>query len=83
MKIIHTLAKVKNGKLIVESCDSNLSESQEVEVVIIIPGEQQQAEFNQVRQEMQKSFQGAGIDSREKILNLINEVKIELFNERQ
>jgi predicted nucleic acid-binding protein len=79
MKIIHTSAKVKNGQLIVENCDSDLSESQEVKVVIIVPGEKQQAEFDLARQEMQKSFQEAGIETHEQILNLINEVKADFF----
>ncbi|MEA5511490.1 hypothetical protein VB715_17090 [Crocosphaera sp. UHCC 0190] len=41
-----------------------------------------QEEFNQVRQDMQEAFKRAGIETREQILELIHEVKLELLKER-
>ena len=50
-------------------------------MIIIVKKEGKQDDFDHARQEMQLAFKNAGITNREKILNLIKEVKQELFEE--
>jgi hypothetical protein len=82
MQIIQSKAKIKNGQIILESHPQELLDNQEIEVVIIVKEANQQEEFKQARQEMQTAFKEAGIKTREQILELIQEVKLELINER-
>jgi hypothetical protein len=82
MQIIQSKAKIKNGQIILESPPQELLDNQEIEVVIIVKEANQQEEFKQARQEMQTAFKEAGIKTREQILELIQEVKLELINER-
>lgn len=82
MKLIQTKANIKNGQLFLDSTDENLPQSGEVEVVIICRDHLEQADFKETQIAMQKSFQEAGIETREQIIELIQDVKRELFAER-
>ena len=84
MQFIQTKAKIKNGQLIIEQPQQNLPTGTEVELVIIVPDQNQtkQVEFEQARTKMQAAFKEAGIETQEQILELIREVKQELFEER-
>jgi Trm5-related predicted tRNA methylase len=82
MQIIQSKAKIKNGKIILESPPQELLNNQEIEVVIILKEPNKQEEFKEARQEMQTAFKEAGIETREQIFELIREVKLELINER-
>lgn len=82
MQFIQTKAKIKNGQLILDQPDQNLPTGTEVEVVIIVSNQSQQIEFEQARTKMQAAFKEAGIETQEQILELISEVKQELFQER-
>lgn len=83
MQIIQTSAIVKNGQLILNDNQSNLPDNTQLKVIILIPEEDQQLEFQQARNQMQNAFKQAGIETREQILDLIQEVKLELLQERQ
>jgi len=65
-QFIQTKAKIKDGQLI----------------IIIVPDKNKQVEFEQARTNMQAAFKEAGIETQEQILELIREVKQELFHER-
>ncbi|MDJ0732118.1 MAG: hypothetical protein QNJ33_19245 [Crocosphaera sp.] len=82
MEILHTKGRMKKGQLILENSQYNLPTDTEVEVIIIVKKEGKQDDFDNARQEMQLAFKNAGITNREEILNLIKEVKQELFKER-
>lgn len=82
MQIIQSKAKIKNGKIILESPPQELLNNQEIEVVIILKEPNKQEEFKEARQEMQTAFKEVGIETREQIFELIREVKLELMNER-
>lgn len=82
MQIIQSKAKIYNGQIILESPPQELLNNQEIEVVIILKNSSKQEEFKQARQEMQTAFKQAGIETRQEILELIREVKLELMNER-
>jgi len=84
MQFIQTKGTLKNGVLFLEKDLDELStEEQDVDVIIFFKEPQEQAEFDQIRTEMQIGFQEAGIETREQVLQLIKEVKLELFQERQ
>ncbi len=82
MEILHTKGRMKEGQLILDNSQYDLPTNTEVEVIIIVKGEEKQDDFDKARQEMQLTFENAGITTREEILNLIKEVKQELFEER-
>lgn len=82
MQIIQSKATIKNGQIILDNPSPELMKNQEIEVVIILKNNDEQAAFKQARQEMQIAFKKAGIETREQILELIREVKLELINER-
>jgi hypothetical protein len=82
MQFIQTRAKIKNGQLIIEQPAQNLPTDTEVEVVIIIPDQNKQVEFEQALTNIQAAFKEAGLETDEQILKLIREVKQELFQER-
>jgi Trm5-related predicted tRNA methylase len=82
MQIIQSKAKIKNGKIILESPPQELLNNQEIEVVIILKEPNKQEEFKEARQEMQTAFKEAGIETPEQILALIREVKLELIEDR-
>jgi hypothetical protein len=82
MKLIQTKANIKNGQFFLDSTDENLPQSGEVEVVIICRDNLEQTDFKETQIAMQKSFQEAGIETREQIIELIRDVKRELFAER-
>ena len=82
MQFIQTKAKIKDGQLIIEQPHQDLPRDTEVELVIIVPDQNKQVEFEQARTEMQAAFKKAGIETQEQILELIREVKQELFQER-
>lgn len=82
MKFIQTKGKIKNGQLILEQPHQHLSTDAEVEVVIMVPDKNKEIEFEQARTEMQAAFKEAGIETREQILELLREVKLELLQER-
>ncbi len=82
MEILKTRGIVKEGQILIKNPSHNLSNDTEVEVILVIQGETKKEEFDQARQEMQKAFQEAGINTREQVLELIQEVKKELFAER-
>jgi len=63
--------------------DELSTEKQDADVIIFFKEPQEQAEFDQIRTEMQIGFQEAGIETCEQVLQLIKEVKLELFQERQ
>ncbi|MBO1345967.1 MAG: hypothetical protein EBE86_000520 [Hormoscilla sp. GUM202] len=84
MQFIQTKGTLKNGVLFLEKeLDELSTEEQDVDVIIFFKEPQEQAEFDQIRTEMQIGFQEAGIETREQVLQLIKEVKLELFQERQ
>lgn len=82
MQIIQTKATIKNGQIVLNEMPKELANDQEIDLVIILKPNNQQEDFKQARQEMQHAFKEAGIETREQILDLIHEVKVELFNER-
>ncbi|MCA2693946.1 MULTISPECIES: hypothetical protein [unclassified Microcystis] len=82
MQFIQTKAKIKDGQLIIEQYHQDLPTDTEVELVIIVPDKNKQVEFEQARTNMQAAFKEAGIETQEQILELIREVKQELFQER-
>jgi hypothetical protein len=82
MEIVKTKGKMKEGQVILDSPQHNLPTDTEVEVIIIVKGKSKQSEFEEARKDMQKAFQEAGIESREQVLDLIRDVKKELFEER-
>lgn len=82
MEILHTKGRMKQGQLILDNSQYNLPTDTEFEVIIIVKEEGKQDDFDHARQEMQLAFKNAGITNREDILNLIKEVKQELFEER-
>ena len=82
MQFIQTKAKIKDGQLIIEQPHQDLPTDTEIEVVIIVPDQNEQVEFEQARTKMQAVFKEAGIDTDEQILELIRKVKQELFQER-
>ena len=82
MQFIQTKAKIKNGQLILEQPHQDLPTDEDCEVVIIVPNNNNPLEFEQARTKMQAAFKATGIESREQILELIREVKKELFQER-
>ena len=82
MEFIQTKAKVKNGQLILAQPHQDLPTDKEVEVVIIVSDENESIELEEARRKMQASFKEAGIETQEQILELIREVKQELFQER-
>jgi hypothetical protein len=82
MQFIQTKAKIKDGQLIIEQPHQDLPTDTEVELVIIVPDKNKQVEFEQARTNMQAAFKEAGIETQEQILELIREVKQELFQER-
>jgi hypothetical protein len=82
MQFIQTKAKIKDGQLIIEQPHQDLPTDTEVELVIIVPDQNKQVEFEQARTKMQAAFKEAGIETQEQILELIREVKQELFQER-
>ena len=73
---------VKERQIWLKNTSNNLSNDTEVEVILVIQGETKKEEFDRARQEMQKAFQEAGINTREQVLELIQDVKKELFAER-
>ena len=79
MQFIQTKAKIKDGQLIIEQPHQDLPTDTEVELVIIVPDKNKQVEFEQARTNMQAAFKEAGIETQEQILELIREVKQELF----
>lgn len=81
-QFIQTKAKIKDGQLIIEQPHQDLPTDTEVELVIIVPDKNKQIEFEQARTNMQAAFKEAGIETQEQILELIREVKQELFQER-
>ncbi|MCA2667761.1 MAG: hypothetical protein IM486_17395 [Microcystis sp. M114S2] len=81
-QFIQTKAKIKDGQLIIEQPHQDLPTDTEVELVIIVPDKNKQVEFEQARTNMQAAFKEAGIETQEQILELIREVKQELFHER-
>jgi hypothetical protein len=81
-QFIQTKAKIKDGQLIIEQPHQDLPTDTEVELVIIVPDKNKQVEFEQARTNMQAAFKEAGIETQEQILELIREVKQELFQER-
>jgi hypothetical protein len=82
MQFIQTKAKIKDGQLIIEQPHQDLPTDTEIELVIIVPDQNEQVEFEQARTKMQAAFKEAGIDTDEQILELIRKVKQELFQER-
>ncbi len=82
MQFIQTKAKIKNGQLILDQPPQNLPIDIEVEVVIIVSNKNKQIDFEQARNKMQAVFKEAGIETQEQILELISDVKKELFQER-
>lgn len=84
MQVIQAKGILKKGVLFLEKAFDELStEEQDVDVIIFFKEPQEQADFDRVRTEMQIGFQEAGIETREQVLQLIKEVKLELFQERQ
>lgn len=82
MEFIQTKAKVKNGQLILTKPCQNLPNDREVEVVIIVSDENQSIDLEEARRKMKADFKEAGIETQEQVLDLIREVKQELFQER-
>lgn len=82
MQFIQTKAKIKDGQLIIEQPHQDLPTDTEIELVIIVPDQNEQVEFEQARTKMQAAFKEAAIETDEQILELIRQVKQELFRER-
>lgn len=82
MEILQTKGKIKEGQLILDTSQYNVPTDTEVEVIIIVKQKNNNKEFLTARQEMQKRFKEAGIENREQVLELIQDVKKELFEER-
>lgn len=82
MQLIQTKAKITDGQLILNQPHQNFTTDKEVEVIIILSEKDQLMELEQARSKMQTTFQQAGIETQEQILELIREVKQELFQER-
>jgi hypothetical protein len=61
MQFIQTKAKIKDGQLIIEQPHQDLPTDTEVELVIIVPDQNKQIEFEQARTKMQAAFKEAGI----------------------
>ncbi|MEB3882680.1 hypothetical protein [Lyngbya sp. CCY1209] len=84
MKIIQTKATLKNGELFLNKAIDDLPQDErEVEVVILFKEPHEEADFDRVRAEMQAGFKEAGIETREQVLELIRDVKQEMFRERR
>lgn len=82
MEILQMKGKMKEGQLILDEPQHNLPTDTEVEVIIIIKGKTTPSNFAEARKEMQAAFREAGVETREQILDLIQAVKKELFEER-
>lgn len=82
MEILQTKGKIKEGQLILDTSQYNVPTDTEVEVIILVKQQNNKESFLTARQEMQKAFQEAGIESREQVLELIQDVKKELSEER-
>lgn len=82
MEILQTKGKIKEGQLILDTSQYNVPTDTEVEVIIIVKQQNNKESFLTARQEMQKAFQEAGIESREQVLELIQDVKKELSEKR-
>jgi hypothetical protein len=59
-----------------------VNQSEDVDVVITCHDHLEQADFEETQMAMQKSFKEAGIETREQIIELIRDVKRELFIKR-
>jgi len=80
---IQTKGKIRDGQLILEQTEPALPRDADVSVFIIFQTPHECQENDEIRTAMQQSFKEAGIENREQILELIREVKQELFQERQ
>ena len=74
MKIIHTIGKIEEGKLSAIAPE-DLSDG-EVDIVIVAKNKPDQLE------EMREIANQKGYDSREKIMDLIHQVKLEKLKEK-
>jgi hypothetical protein len=82
--------KIENGKLILDQNTAPFPWDGPVEIQVSLQEanlstkekQQKQLEFEQARQDMQQSFKNAGIETREQILDLIQDVKREMAKER-
>ncbi|WP_204104373.1 MULTISPECIES: hypothetical protein [Spirulina sp. CCY15215] len=83
MRLIHTKATVEDGQLFLdESLDNLPAKIKRVDVIVVLEDEKKQEEFEQVRTEMQEGFKEAGIVTREQIMQLIKDVKKEIYQEQ-
>jgi hypothetical protein len=82
--------KIENGQLVLDRENASFPWDGEVEVQVTLEEtalsetdkQRKKLEFEQARQDMQQAFKGAGIETREQILELIQDVKREMYEER-
>jgi hypothetical protein len=90
VKTIKAKGKIKNGHLVIEEEAGLFPQDGEVEVTVLIKAPtlsqsekaHKQLEFEAARQDMQQAFKEAGIETREQILELIQDVKREMYEEK-
>jgi hypothetical protein len=78
---IKTKGKIENGHLVIEEEAGLFPQDGEVEVTVTLKESTSQS-FREVDPAIKKSFEDAGIHSREQILELIRDVKREMYEER-
>jgi len=84
MRFIQTKAILENGQLVLyEPIDKLPTEERNVDVIIVFKETKPPEDIDELRTDMQTAFQEAGIETREQVLQVIKEVKQELFQERQ
>ncbi|MCW6036294.1 hypothetical protein K4A83_08415 [Spirulina subsalsa FACHB-351] len=79
--------KIENGQLILDQNTAPFPWDGEVEVQVTLQetnlsNPEKQLEFEKARQDMQQAFKDAGIETREQVLELIQDVKREMAIER-
>ena len=83
MRFIQTKAILENGQLVLDKpIDKLPTEEQNVDVIIVFKETKQPEDLDEIRNDMQTAFKEAGIETREQVLQVIKEVKQELFQER-
>lgn len=83
MRFIQTKAILENGQLVLDKpIDKFPTEEQNVDVIIVFKKTKQPEKLDEIRNDMQTAFKEAGIATREQVLQVIKEVKQELFQER-
>jgi hypothetical protein len=82
MRLIQTKGKIEKGHLIIENNTTIFPKDGDVEVVVIWRDQNPQESLTTVDPKVKKSFEDAGIHNREQVLDLIRDVKREIFEEK-